>query len=307
MVLALFLGSFLLSSAAYPQTTTEPRVRSEMLVSTQWLAQHLSDPSVAIIEVGRDRSHYAESHLPGARFIALDEIAETRAGVPNELRPAKTLQALLQRAGASDFRRIILYGDGSGLLAARAYFTIDYLGHGDHAALLDGGMEKWMAEKRPVTRDIPKVETGTLTLKIQPSALVVLPVMSDLSQEAGKPPSSVVVIDARPRAQYDGTADDKRSGHIPGAASLYWMQSVVSKENPVLRPVPELRKLYRDAGATPGKKIVTYCHSGIQAAHDYFTAKYLGYDVSMYDGSFSEWSAAPDTNVEKSSSVSKPR
>jgi thiosulfate/3-mercaptopyruvate sulfurtransferase len=112
--------------------------------------------------------------------------------------------------------------------------------------------------------------------------------------------TTITVIDARPNAQYTGKEagkEIKRAGHIPGAVSVYWMQNVVGADNPVLRPARKLLALYSKAGAKPGHPTVTYCRSGVQASHTYFTAKYLGYDARLYDGSFLEWSAAKDTPV----------
>lgn len=126
-------------------------VRSEMLVSTDWLSARLNDPKVVILHVARERDHYDKGHVPSARFVAWGEITATRDGIPNELAPVADLQKLFERLGVGDDARIVLYGDNSGLSAARAYFTLDYLGHGDRAALLDGGLEKWQSERRTVS------------------------------------------------------------------------------------------------------------------------------------------------------------
>ncbi len=121
-----------------------------MLVSTAWLQEHLGDRDLVVVYVGRDRSEYDAGHIPGARFLALDELVEQHKDSLNDLPPVAKLQAVFESLGVGDDARIILYGDGGGLLAARAYYTLDYLGHGDRAALLDGGMEKWKAEGRPL-------------------------------------------------------------------------------------------------------------------------------------------------------------
>src|SRR5579872_589188 len=147
------LGSLVvLSLGAAAQT---PRVRTDMLVSTNWLDQHLKDANIVILHVSRDRKAFDEGHIPGARFVALSDIAITRDGILNELPPAATLKSVFERAGVSDDSRVILYGDTSVLPATRAYFTLDYLGHGDSAALLDGGLPKWTAEMRPVEKAAP--------------------------------------------------------------------------------------------------------------------------------------------------------
>lgn len=278
-----------------------PVVRSEMLVSTGWLAERLKDPKVVVLHVARERAHYDRGHIPGARFVAWGEITATRGGVPNELAPAADLQKLFERLGVGDDTRVILYGDNSGLSAARAYFTLDYLGHGDRAALLDGGPEKWQAERRPTSTEVPEVKPARFTPRVRVATVVGLDVMHDLSWAAASVSNpNVALIDARPAEEYTGVKPGDgvpRGGHIPGAANIFWMQNLVSKENPVMRPAAELRKLYEAAGATADRKVVTYCRTGGQASHSYFTAKYLGYDVVMYDGSFFEWSNAEGTSV----------
>lgn len=269
-------------------------MRSEMIVSTAWLAAHLNDPKVVVLHVARARAHYDEGHVTGARFVGWDEITAKRDGVPNELAPVADLQKLFARLGIGDDARIVLYGDNSGLSAARAYFTLDYLGHGRRAALLDGGLEKWKAEGRTISTDVVEPKVSTFTPRVRASAVTNLDVVRDLSWTAMNLASpSVVLIDARPFDEYTGTKPSDgvpRGGHIPGAVNVFWMQNIVSKENPALRSVAELRKLYEEADALRGRTVVTYCRTGAQASHTYFTLKYLGYDVVMYDGSFFEWS-----------------
>ncbi|HZS10107.1 MAG TPA: sulfurtransferase [Blastocatellia bacterium] len=271
-----------------------PAVRAHLLVSTEWLMKYLKDPKVVVLHVARDKASYDAGHIPGARFLPLGEILATRDGVPNELPPVDKLQQVFSKLGVGDDSRVVLYGEQSGLVAARAYFTLDYLGFGDQAALLDGGLEKWKAEKREVSTAAADVKAAKFTPRVNPKVLVVRDVMRDASWVASNVAApNVALIDARPAEDYTGakTGDGlPRSGHIPGAANIYWMQELTSKENPTMLPASELRKMYEAAGATAGKKVVTYCRTGMQASHAYFTAKYLGYDAAMYDGSFIEWS-----------------
>lgn len=278
-----------------------PGVRSEMLVSTDWLSGRLNDPKVVVLHIARERAHYDKAHVPGARFVAWGEITATRDGVPNELVPVADLQKLFERLGVGDDARIVLYGDNSGLSAARAYFTLDYLGHGDRAALLDGGLEKWQIERRVVSTKVPGVKAASFTPRVRAASVTDLDVVRDLSWTVTNVSApNLALIDARPADEYTGAKPGDgvpRGGHIPGAANVFWMQNVVSKENPVMRPTAELRKLYEAAGATADHKVVTYCRTGGQASHAYFTARYLGYDVVMYDGSFFEWSNREGTPV----------
>ena len=272
-----------------------------MLVSTSWLAGRLNDPKVVVLHVARERAHYDAGHLPGARFVGWGEITATRGGVPNELAPVADLQKLFERLGVGDDARIVLYGDGAGLSAARAYFTLDYLGHGVRAALLDGGLEKWKTEGRAVSNERVEPKPLPFTPRVRASAVTNLDVVRDLSWTATNVDApNAVLIDARPADEYTGVKPGDgvpRGGHIPGASNVFWMGNVVSKENPSLRPAAELRRMYEDAGAAGGRTVVAYCRTGGQASHAYFTLKYLGYDVVMYDGSFFEWSNTAGTPV----------
>jgi len=264
-----------------------PAVRSNMLVTTDWLSQHLTDPKIVVLHVSGNRTAYDAGHIPGARFVSLSELAVTRDGVPNELPSTADLKKLLESVGVSDDSRVILYsGDASVLPATRAFFTFDYLGHGDQAALLDGGLEKWRTEGRTLTKDAATAAQGRFTP--QPKPDIVVP-MDAVKQMSSKPASSSseVLLDVRSAADFHG----EKGSHIPGAVNAFWMENQAGLENQALKSDAELRKLYETLGVTPDKRVVTYCNSGMQASQSYFTLKYLGYDVRMYDGSMSEWNA----------------
>ena len=206
------------------------------------------------------------------------------------------MKAAFERVGIGDKSRVVIYGDMSGLFAARVYFALDYLGHGTHAALLDGGLEKWKAEHRNISTDAPASKSVTLTAKARPELIADLSAMKQIV--AGK---NTTLIDARPPDEYSGAkAGDgvPRGGHIPGAKNVFWMENLVSKDNPILKPAPEMLAKYEAAGVKRGKKLVGYCRTGVQASHDYFTLKLLGFSPVLYEGSFFEWSNAPGTPIE---------
>lgn len=278
-------------------------VRTDMLVSSDWLADHLHDSDLVVLHVGGDRASYDAGHIPGARFLPLSSIAIAANSTENELPPAAELEKLFSGLGVGDRTHVVLYGDMHGLFAARAWFTLDYLGHGDNAALLDGGIEKWKKEKRGLsTAGEPAATPAEFTARIQPQTVVAMPVVRDISHEilAARPPN-FALVDARPREEYEGSKPGKevtRAGHIPGAKSIFWMQNVESKENPVLRSAAALRQLYAENGLTPSRTAVTYCRTGVQASFSYFTLRYLGYDVMLYDGSYLQWSRATDNPVD---------
>lgn len=288
-VLSMLLAALAISASSTAAGEETPALRTGMLVSTQWLADHLHDPDLVVLCVGAADA-YTKGHIPGARNIVLSQIAVSRNGVPNELPTAEQLQSVFEGAGVSNSSRVVLYGDHSGLFAARAYFTLDYLGVAAHASVLDGGLEKWQAEHRPVSIESPKPAAGKLKTTVRSEILVDTAAMSRLAQ---KKSGSVAILDGRPEPEYSGarTSDDvPKAGHIPNSDSLYWMNLIVSRENPVLKPEAELRRMFAAARVNAGEPVVTYCRTGMQSSFDYFVAKYLGYETSMYDASFYEWS-----------------
>lgn len=296
-LLAICLCAGIVLSATAQTKPAAPKVRSELIVSTDWLARNLSNKNVFVLHVTSNQKTYEAGHIPGARFLNLGELLATREGIANELPPVEQLQKVFAAAGIGNEGKIVLYGDNNGLAAARAFFTLDYLGHGNRAALLDGGLEKWKAEKRDVQTQPAAPTAASFTPRLRPEVLVKLSAMRDLSWVAANvADSNVGILDARPEEQYAGAANT-RTGHIPGAANLYWMKHLTSASDLTLKPASELQKMFAEAGLKPGQKVVTYCNTGMQASHAYFVLKYLGYDVSMYDASFSEWSKAEGAAV----------
>lgn len=285
MRLACFLAATSAAALAQP-------VRRNLLVSTDWLASHLNDPKLIVLHVTRTPKTYQDGHIPGARLLAWDRFTTTRDGVPVELPPVTDLVERLESLGVSDDTRVVLYGDNLGLTAARAWFTLDYLGHGEHAALLDGGLEKWRAESRPLSQQTPSPARGRLTARPRPASVADLDRVRAVAAGASQ---TAVLLDTREPPEYLGekpSADPARRGHIPGAVNLPWTAALASRENPVLRPADELRRMFAAAGAQPGRTLIPYCASGVRASLIYFLARYLGYEAALYDGSVSEWNRA---------------
>jgi thiosulfate/3-mercaptopyruvate sulfurtransferase len=272
---ALVLAAFSYRSSATPG---DGAVHPEMIVSAQWLAEHLKDSNVVVLHVGEKRSEYDGGHIPGARFLALEDFIEDEDA---ELPSTEKLKAAFEKVGVSDDSRVIIYTTAWYPMAGRAYYTLDYLGHGDHAALLDGGIDEWRLEKRPLSKDEPKIARGSFTPDVHPE---VRAMMEDVKKISEQPSKTVVLVDARPEKRYT-------DGHIAGATHVYWQETLVDAKNkPVFLPADKLKELFAARGITPGQKLVTYCEIGLQASHDYFVAKYLGYDAAMFDGSIHQWS-----------------
>jgi thiosulfate/3-mercaptopyruvate sulfurtransferase len=274
---------------AFPVAQTAPKPRTDMLVSTDWLAEHLSDPNVIVIHFARYEGDYNRGHIPGARFLRTNQFISDNQETTFELPPVASLQKALESIGINDKARIVLYGTQAPPTTTRAYFTFDYLGLGDRVALLDGGIEKWKAEKRALSTETPKFTPTKLTLHPRPEVVAKYDEVRKIT-ESSEP--TALILDARPMTRY-------KDGHLAGATDLFWGETLTSREIPSWKSPEELRKMFEAAGFKPGSKIITYCEVGQQATHAYFTARYLGYDVAMYDGSYDEWTSAKDAPVVK--------
>jgi len=262
--------------------------RDSMIVSVAWLASHAKDPNLVLLHVGA-REGYDAGHIPGARFISTADVSLPRAegALVLELPSVETLKSTFEGLGVSDDSRVVIYfGDDWVSPTTRIYFTLDYLGFGDRASVLDGGMRAWRAANQPVTAEVPVVAKGRMTPKPRANLVVDAEwVKAHLSD------SKVAIVDARDRKFYDGTepGNGMRAGHIPSAVSLPFSSFVVEPQLTFV-DAATMRKLYVAADAASGDTVVPYCHIGQQATVAYFVARYLGYDVRLYDGSFQDWS-----------------
>lgn len=296
-----FTMSLILLTTLQAQSPKPKPVRSNLLVTTEWLAKNLNDPKIVILQIGRDQKVYDEGHLPNARYLKYTDVVTTRDQIPNELPPVEKLQQIFSLMGVGNDSKIILYSDVQNLLAARVYFTLDYLGFGDQAALLDGSIDKWKSEKRELSTSVPAIKPANFTPRLNLKVNVTREAVKDISWlNINSETTDTLLLDARPADAYDGTAKNAnlpRNGHIPGAGNVYWMDTLTSKEIPTLKAVKDLQKMYEGEGISSDKKVVTYCWIGMMASHAYFTLKYLGYDVAMYDGAFTEWSKSEGTEV----------
>jgi thiosulfate/3-mercaptopyruvate sulfurtransferase len=269
------LVAFSSSASAKP---ADGAVHPEMIVSAKWLSEHLTDPKVVILHVGDKRSEYDQGHIPGARFLALEDFME---GEDAELPSTEKLKDTFEKLGVNNDLRVVIYTTAWYPMAGRAYYTLDYLGHGDHAALLDGGIDEWRKENRQISKDAPKIARGSFTPHVHPEVRAMMDEVKKLSEQPAK---TAVLLDSRPQKRYN-------DGHIAGAVHVYWQETLVdAKNNPVFLPPEKLKELFAARGISPGQKLVTYCEIGLQASHDYFIAKYLGYDAAMFDGSIHQWS-----------------
>jgi len=265
-----------------------------ILVSGDWLANHLQDESLVILHVGSQKD-YDAGHIPGARLVALGDISITdQRGLRLELPPVNDLEEAFGRLGVSDGARIVVYaGTESVQSATRVWFTLDYLGLGDRAALLDGGLVSWRAEGRPLSTAGAGVQARRFTAHPAPQLVV-----SAEWVRAHLDDQSVQLLDARLPEFYSGAnaGGMPRAGHIPGARSVPFTSLL--GENGKLKPPQALRAILNAGGGPEPALTVSYCHIGQQATVLYFVARYLGLDARLYDGSFQDWSRRPELPVE---------
>jgi thiosulfate/3-mercaptopyruvate sulfurtransferase len=295
----LLVSLIAVASLALGQST-----RRDVTVSPEWLAAH---PEAIVLEIG-NHDAYIAGHIPGARFIDLQSIVTDRDGTPNELPFVASLEKVFTEAGVGDRGRIVVYSRDP-LYAARAWFTLDYLGAGSRTSYLDGGFARWTSEQRPIEIAVAPVTAAEFRASVHPETVTSLKAMQTLVRWRKELGSDLALIDARAPEQFCGKekgADVYRGGHIPGAVNIVWTENVSTDGTQRLLPERELRELYASAGLTPRSTNVVYCRTGMQACLNYVVLKYLGYEVSLYDGSFVEWSTQADTLITQLAQGSTP-
>lgn len=292
--------AFLFLAASSSISAQAPR--ETMVVSTAWLADHLKDANLVLLHLG-PKPEYDTAHIPGARFITLNDIANSdptsATGLTLQMPAADDLRARLEKIGISNSSRIVVsYSRDRIAMATRVLFTLDYAGLGSRMSLLDGGHDQWVKEGRPTTAEVPASTPGTLApLTVRP-----LIVEADfVKTQLDKP--GVSVVDARTKAFYDGTQTGgsqqrpHRAGHIAGAKNVTYTDILDADQK--LKSPTALAALFKEAGVTQGDALVVYCHIGQQATAVIFAARTLGYAAVLYDGSFEDWSRRADLPVIK--------
>jgi len=279
-----------MSSYAHPET----------LVETDWLAEHLDDPDVRVVEVDVDTKAYEEGHIPGAvGWNWQQDLCDT---VRRDIVPRASLEALLRRSGIDHHTTVVLYGDNNNWFACWAYWQLAMFGVGN-LQILNGGRKKWIAEERELTPEVPVPEPTVIALSEpdQSSRAFLADVMAQHADEAW------TLVDVRSPDEFTGVVlappglpeTCQRGGHIPRASNIPWGKNCA--EDGTFKTREELQALYDEAGVTRDRSVITYCRIGERSSLSWFVLdRLLGYDrVVNYDGSWTEWGNLVNAPVER--------
>jgi thiosulfate/3-mercaptopyruvate sulfurtransferase len=277
------------------------------IVAASVLAEHLQDPDWIILDCQHDlmkpgwgREAYAAGHIPGARFVSLDDDlagAKNGSNGRHPLPSVEALAALFSRLGISDGKQVVVYDSAQSMYAGRAWWCLKWLGH-EAVAVLDGALGKWQLDGRPLSTEMPTVKPAVFTPRIDAGIKVDADYVSARMKDGG-----ARIIDARAPDRYDGSAEtiDPVGGHIPGAVNRFWKSNV----NPdgTFKPAAVLRAEFEAllAGKAP-TEVIQQCGSGVTALHNFVAMEIAGLSGSkLYPGSWSEWCADPTRPVAKGS------
>jgi thiosulfate/3-mercaptopyruvate sulfurtransferase len=272
----------------------------EVLVETDWLADHLSDPSIRVVEVDVDTAAYDLGHIRGAIGWAWNtQLCDT---IRRDILPKEELEALLSKSGISPETMIVLYGDNNNWFAAWAFWQLKIYGHED-VRILNGGRKKWIAEGRELVQDMPSYPAAQYRAK--EADLSIRAFLPQVQEAVRKHAASL--IDVRSPQEFTGEIlappglpeTCQRGGHIPGARSVPWGKAC--NEDGTFKSFDELKALYGAEGVDGSRQTIAYCRIGERSSHTWFVLKYLlGLpNVVNYDGSWTEWGNLVGAPVER--------
>ena len=264
-----------------------------LLVSADWLSEHLTDPEVVVLHADMQRSRYDAGHIPGAHFLDMGLIVwEGDPAWGTEMRSLAEINDALEMGGVSEGQHIVVYASNP-LFSSRVFMTLEVMGLRGGVSMLDGGFGGWQEDGHEISMEVPTFNRGSISLAAQDDILV----SADWIHKRLDDPR-IALVDARPDDEYTGEdgglGGTAHPGHIPGAAQMYWEELVVSRQSPRVHSLDQLTELFASAGAEEGDTVVAYCMVGWRASFTYFAARLLGYEAKFYDGSWRDWGTRED-------------
>jgi thiosulfate/3-mercaptopyruvate sulfurtransferase len=286
----------------------ENYAKPDALVDTDWVAAHLNDSSVRVVESDEDVLLYDTGHIPGS--IRIDWHTELNDPLRRDYLDKEHFEELMRQKGIDNNTTVVFYGDKNNWWACYAFWVFQLFGH-DKAKIMNGGRKKWIDESRDLSREVPSYPTTNYHAKDRDDHRIRAfrdEVRDLLDKEGAALKGGKALVDVRSPGEYSGEllhmADypqegAMRGGHIPGARSIPWARTV--REDGTFKPVEELRELYEPQGITKDKDVVAYCRIGERSSHTWFVLTYLlGYDhVRNYDGSWTEWGNLVGAPIER--------
>ncbi|HSF42060.1 MAG TPA: sulfurtransferase [Thermoanaerobaculia bacterium] len=278
-------------------------VHPEALVSTEWVADHLNDPGVRLVESNEDPLLYASGHIPGA--VEVDWTRDLNDPIRRDYLGRDGFEALMRRLGVTKEMTVVFYGDRNNWWATYAFWVFQLFGH-ENAKIMDGGRIKWANEGRPLTKDVPSYSASDYRAAERDDKKI----RAFRDEVLGHVQSKRPLIDVRSPAEYTGeklhmpeypNEGALRGGHIPGAANIPWARAV-NPEDGTFKSAEELRALYeQEAGLKSQDDVVVYCRIGERSSHTWFVlTRLLGYErVRNYDGSWTEWGNLVGVPIER--------
>jgi thiosulfate/3-mercaptopyruvate sulfurtransferase len=275
----------------------------EVLVSTDWVEQHLNDPNVRLVESNEDTLLYSSGHIPGA--VHVDWTSDLNDQIRRDYITREGFERLMSRIGVTPDTLVVFYGDKNNWWATYAFWVFQLFGH-TNAKVMDGGRVKWQKENRPLTRDVPNYATTTYKAQNRIDAKD----RAFRDEVLKHVDAKGQLVDVRSPEEYAGTRMHMpdypnegalRGGHIPGAKSITWSKAV-NPDDGTFKPADQLKKLYLEENKLEANKpTITYCRIGERSSHTWFALKYLlGFDnVRNYDGSWTEWGNMVNVPIEK--------
>lgn len=264
----------------------------QLLTSAEWLNEHLDDENLIVVDM---RENPAGEFIPGAVYFGgAPELIDPDHPVASYLKGAEDFAKLMSENGITRDQTIVIYDEGKSLRSARLFLALEYYGHTD-VRILNGGFEAWKAIDGEIVSASAEPAPAAFEVVMNETALCDIQTVLDAIDD-----ENIIIVDARPSDQFTGeTIRAERGGHIPGAVNLYWEEMINDEGVPTFKTAGEIRRIYEGYGITPDKRIITHCHSNMQASNAYFVLRLMGYtDITSYEGSWSEYGNKPDVPIE---------